>query len=101
MSGDDTQDPLIGHGFAQYAEPYPVDAGDRIEAMGRQIDVLRNEREKLAEKFLRRGELLAACRDYLRTESAGHLVARIDDEIGHDGLAWAEFTRGSVPIQGH
>ena len=99
MSGDDTQQPFTGHGFA-YSEPYPLNAADCIEALRKQVDVLRTERENLAAKFLRRGELLAACRDYLRTESAGHLVARIDDEIGSDRHTWHEFTRGSVPIQG-
>ena len=99
MSGDDTQQPFTGHGFA-CSEPYPLNAADCIEALRKQVDVLRTERENLASKFLRRGELLAACRDYLRTESAGHLVARIDDEIGSDKHVWQEFRMPSVPIQG-
>lgn len=95
----DETTPPVGHGFA-FREPFPLDAGCRIEALERQIDIGSTEREKLAARLLRRGELLAACRDFLREQSCGHLVARIDDEIGTDKHVWHEFSRGSVPIQG-
>lgn len=94
---DDTTPP--GHGFATFTEPFPL-VSDAEAAVQKQFRAGAEERERLAARVLRRGELLAACRDLLREQSCGHLVARIDDEIGADKYVWHEFRRGSVPMQG-
>lgn len=94
---DDTTPP--GHGFAM-SEPFPLNAGDRISALERQVDASAEERERLAAKVLRRGELLAACRTALREFGGESLIQRIDDEIGADSVVWTQFTRGCVPGQG-
>lgn len=88
-----------GHGFA-YSEPFPLDANSRIAALEGQLDAGHAERERLAARVLRRGELLAACRTALREFGGEHLIQRIDDEIGADSVVWTQFTRGCVPGQG-
>lgn len=94
---DDTTPP--GHGYA-ISEPYPLDANSRIAALEKQLDAGRAERERLAAKVLRRGELLASARDDLREFGGENLIHRIDAEIGADSVVWTQFTRGCVPGHG-
>jgi len=120
VNNDDTQDPLIGHGLAQYAEPYPLDVADRLARLQRisgeleeqlrgwseHVDKMRvrldraiSARQELHTKVLILCDTLRTARDRLAECGNGHMVARINDILGDAPGGWDQPAL-SVPIQG-
>lgn len=99
MSDNIRDDSTPGHGYAAFPEQFPL-VSDAERALRKQVDAGSAERDRLAARVLRRGELLAACRTALRELGGENLIQRIDDEIGADAVVWTSFTRGCVPGQG-
>lgn len=89
---DDTTPPF------SCSEPLPLNAGDRIAALGRKNDemaaALLAERKKRKEA----DDLLSACCDVLGEYGARHMVARISQHLGR--VEANEWRHPSVPVDG-